>query len=232
MIVAPFSSAADGIARETALLQAGKPAILLWRADENALVLPSALARRKVLQKHLPRATETGCQVVERGSGGGIVPQGPGTLNLALVLPCQSSFSMEDGYRLICGAVSEALTRFDIPSETAACPGAFCDGAWNVLTEGRKLAGTAQRWRATTQGRVALLHAAILMHMPTPDHWSALEDLQSAAFPDEPPLRADAHIALADSLPSDMGDKNFPGALIRAAEDRLSALTRREEEAA
>ncbi|WP_052257620.1 lipoate--protein ligase family protein [Leisingera sp. ANG-DT] len=232
MITAPFSTAADGIAREAALLQRGKPALMLWQAAENALVVPVAVARRDGMQRALGEAAERGWPVTVRGSGGGIVPQGSATLNLAMVLPCTAGFTVEDGYRMICGAVTEALTRFDITAETGACPGAFCDGAWNVLAGGRKLAGTAQRWRAAPQGRVVLAHAAILIQTPQPDLWPVLQQLQAVAFPAEPPLQATAHIAADALLLGSMNQSAFPGALIRAAEDRLTALARREKQAA
>ncbi|AUQ68385.1 biotin/lipoate A/B protein ligase family protein [Phaeobacter inhibens] len=232
MITAPFSTAADGIAREAALLQRGKLALMLWQAAENALVVPVAVARRDGMQRALGEAAERGWPVTVRGSGGGIVPQGSATLNLAMVLPCTAGFTVEDGYRMICGAVTEALTRFDITAETGARPGAFCDGAWNVLAGGRKLAGTAQRWRTPTRERVVLAHAAILVRTPQPDLWPVLRQLQAAAFAAEPPLRTGAHIALDALLPGSMGQSAFPGALIRAAEDRLTALTRREKQAA
>ncbi len=233
MIVAPFATAEDGIAREAAMFQAGKPAMLLWQAEDHALVLPSAVARRATLQPYLHETRAAGYQVVPRGTGGGIVPQGPCTLNLAMVLPHGPGFSMEDGYRLICGTLAEALTRFDIDTQTGACPGAFCDGTWNVTVAGRKLAGTAQRVRATPCGRVSLLHAAILMHLPDPGHWAEMCLLHQAAFPSEPTLRPEAHTTIAALMSeAPRHQKSFPGALIRAAEDRLISLTLREEEAA
>ncbi|WP_416881625.1 lipoyl protein ligase domain-containing protein [Marivita sp.] len=232
MIVAPFATAADGIAREAALLQAGRPALLLWQADARALVLPTAVARRGGVQPVTAGLERDGLDIVSRGSGGGIVPQGPCTLNLAMVLPCVSDFAMQDGYHLICGAVAEALTRFDISTQTGACPGSFCDGAWNVLVGGRKLAGTAQRWRSTPKGRVALLHAAIMLHMPDPGHWADLCLLHQAAFPDHPALCPEAHAPLNRLMPGNMSLTSVPGALIRAAEDRLFAFTHREDQAA
>ncbi|MCB1385934.1 MAG: hypothetical protein KDJ80_08325 [Nitratireductor sp.] len=121
---------------------------------------------------------------------------------------------------------------FDVTAHSAACPGSFCDGAWNVVVEGRKLAGTAQRWRATPAGRVVLIHAAILIGTPDAALWPVLGALQAAAFPDEPSLRADNHIALEGLMAGAMSRTAFPGALIRAAKDRLSALAHRERRAA
>lgn len=232
MIVAPFSTAEDGIAREISLLQVGNPAVMLWQADENALVIPAARALREDMKLPMAKAAERGWRVTTRGSGGGVVPQGPCTLNLAMVLPCGRDFTMENGYRLICGAIAEALTRFDITTYTGPRPGAFCDGTWNVMANGRKLAGTAQRWRALPYGRIVLAHAAILVRTPEPDLWPVLRDLNAAAFPDQRPPRADAHIALDALMPGNMSQTSFPGALIRAAEDRLSVLAHGSKDAA
>ena len=232
MIVTGFHTAADGIAREAALLKEGKPSLLLWQAHQNALVLPSAMTRCAGIERIASSAAKCGWPVTTRGSGGGIVPQGPGTLNLAMVVPCRAGFSMDDGFRLICGAISEALTRFDVTSTTGACPGAFCDGTWNVMARGRKLAGSAQRWHATPSGRIALVHAAILTSTPDPGIWPVLRKLQTVAAPSALAPRADAHIALDDLMPGTMNITGFPGALVRAAEDRLTTLAQRRKEAA
>ncbi|RMF38840.1 MAG: hypothetical protein D6754_06635 [Alphaproteobacteria bacterium] len=232
MIVTPFSSAEHGIAREAALLRDGRPALLLWQAEEPALVLPAALARRQDVRPARARAARAGWPTARRGSGGGIVPQGPSTLNLAMISPVAQGFTLEDGYNMICGALIEALSRFDITASTGSKPDAFCDGAWNILAEGRKLAGTAQRWRATPQGPILLAHAAVLIHRPESTLWPTLRDLSDAAFSDQPPIDADAHVALADLLPGRMNPDAFSGAVLRAAEERLVALGAREKDAA
>lgn len=230
MITTVVQTAAEGIAHEAALLQSARPAMVLWRADEPAVVLPEALARQAEFAAAAEKAADHGWIVATRRSGGGLVPQGPGTLNLALVLPCLDSFTTDDGYRLICGAIAEALTRFDITSSTGTRKNAFCDGAWNVLVQNRKLAGTAQRWRATPRGRVALIHAAILTQTPKADLWPVLQNLHKRVLPSEPLPQADAHIALEQVLPSKMQFSKFPGALARAVEDRLSLYARRKED--
>lgn len=227
MIVAEFDTAPDGIAREMALLQQGQPAVLLWHSAVPALVLPAALLRRPAVRDAAAQAQRAGWPVVPRQSGGGIVPQGPGTLNLALVLPAPPGFRLEDGYRLICGALSEALARFDVKTTTGACENAFCDGSWNVLAEGRKLAGTAQRWRSGAHGPVVLTHAALLTAMPTPALWPVMDRLHRVAFAGTAGLRPEAHVALPDLIGTRANPRNFPGALARAAEDRLTSLTTR-----
>lgn len=223
MIVARFPTAAQGIAREQALFDAGRPAVLLWQAEADALVVPQAWRRRAGVCAALPALARRGWPVVARGSGGGAVPQGPCTLNLAIATPLPGSARIADGYRLICGAVHEALSRFEVATATGAVPGSFCDGAWNLTAAGRKLAGTAQRWRATPDGRVALCHAAILVVPPADTLWPAIAALHRAAGqPDTP--KPGAHVALDGLLSGRMRLAAVGGALVRAAEDRLSQL--------
>lgn len=232
MIVAEFATAADGIAREMALLERGQPALLLWRCAAPALVLPAALLRRPEVQETAARRENASWPVIARATGGGIVPQGPGTLNLALVLPAPDGFRLEDGYQLICGALAEALARFDIRTTTGVCEDAFCDGKWNVLAGGRKFAGTAQRWRSRPQGAVVLVHAAMLVAMPEPALWPVMDRLHRTAFPGSAGVRPEAHVALTALISDRANPQGFPGAVARAAEDRLSRLTPRECKAA
>ena len=232
MIMAPFSNATDGIACEASLLQAGQPAMLIWTADENALVVPKALARRDNMKGPMADAASNGWPVVTRGSGGGIVPQGPSTLNLAMVVSMSDACTLGEGYRLICNIIAKALSRFDVTSTTGPCENAFCDGQWNVLVDGRKLAGTAQRWRATSTGRVALIHAAILIRTPDTGLWPVLRRLHKIALPTGAQLKAEAHVAMDELMHDNIKFSSFPSALFRAAEDGLNNHFSRDSRAA
>lgn len=226
-----FPDAAGGIARERELLAAGRPAILIWQPDSPALVVPGTWARQAAVQAVGEGLAAAGWPVLARPSGGGAVPQGTGTLNLAVVLPIHAGFRIEDGFGLICGMVAEALTRFEIDAETAPVAGAFCDGAWNVTVSGRKLAGTAQRWRAGPGGGAALIHAALQL-VPLPAMvWPALDTLHRAAGQARGP-DPQAHVALADLIAETMRVQAFAGALARAAEDRLKRVLTERQQAA
>lgn len=206
--------------------------MILWQTDAHAFVVPAALARRTAVQEQAQMIATHGWSLTTRGSGGGVVPQWRGTVNLAVIVPCSADFTLEAGYRLICSTISGALARFEIPSDTGTCESAFCDGDWNVLVKGRKLAGTAQRLRMTTTGRVALVHAAILMKMPGPEVWPIMNDLHKTAFPDSSGVLAEAHIALEDLLPQSMSHQTFLEALAKVAKDRLTTRTHRQQETA
>ena len=232
MTCTQFQTAADGVAREEALFAAGKPALLLWRAVAPSIVVPRARERKAGFVGLAQSAARAGWPLTLRASGGGAVPQGPGTINLAMVTPMPEGARIEDGYRLICGAISEALMRFEVSSDTGAVDAAFCDGDWNVTVGGRKLAGTAQRWRPLSNGRsLALIHAAIVVSSPPDTVWPVLGAVETHAGGITPPRR-EVHVALSDLLPAAMNPKALQGALLRAAEDRLRHLTGRESRAA
>lgn len=223
-----FPTAAEGIARERALLAAARPAILIWQPLAPALVIPESWTRRDGVRAAEAPLAAAGWPLVARASGGGAVPQGPCTLNLAVVLPLAPGFRIETGYHLICGMLSEALTRFEIDADTGPVEGAFCDGAWNITVGGRKLAGTAQRWRAGNGTGAALLHAALQLAPLPASAWAALDTLHQVAGLSGGPC-PQAHATLADLIPETMRVAAFAGALARAAEDRLSlVLTERQ----
>ncbi len=222
MIIASFSKASDGIVREASLFHAAQPEMLIWQSEENALVVPSALARRDDMKGPMADAASKGWPVTTRGSGGGFVPQGPSTLNLAMVVAMSDAFTLDEGYRLICDIIAEALKQFDVTSTTGPRENAFCDGQWNVLVDGRKLAGTAQRWRATSTGRVSLIHAAILIRTPDTGLWPALRRLHKIALPTAAQPRAGAHVAMEEIIHGNIKFNSFPSALFRAAVNGLS----------
>lgn len=107
-----------------------------------------------------------------RLSGGGIVPQGPGIINLSLAYavagsPLEHSDSV---YQRICRVITQALADYNICTFHRAVTGSFCDGRYNLaVIHGamvKKVAGTAQVWRTVGHGpkktQVVLVHAAIM----------------------------------------------------------------------
>lgn len=227
MIPALFGSAAEGIAREEALLLAGKPAVFVWRALENAVVVPGSWARASGFEAVSGAAAALGWPLLLRSSGGGAVPQGPCTLNLALILPVEPGTDLADCFGEICLAVSEALRRFEVTTGTGSIDGSLCDGVWNVTAGGRKLAGTAQRWRpAKGRGATALVHAALMMKRPSDDLWPVLKQVEQSVG-SKRSIRPEAHVDLASLLPDGMPASAIPGALARAAENRLARFLMR-----
>lgn len=224
MICATFKTADEGNAREEALFAAGKPAVLMWRTEAPSLVVPRTRARKPGFDALCKDAARAGWPILLRSSGGGAVPQGPGTLNLAMIAQMPRGAHIEDGYRLICGAISDALACFGIRTQTGAVDAAFCDGAWNVTAEGRKLAGTAQRWRPASEGRsLALVHAAIVMDHPPTSVWPVLRKVEKQAGGVIPPRR-DVHVSMNEILGGKPQSATLHSTLTNAAAGRLCAL--------
>jgi lipoate-protein ligase A len=160
-----FDTAPDGLAAEMALLDAvaaghtGASAVL-WAARAPSLVLPARFTRSERFAAAAADCAATGWPVTARRTGGGITPQGPGVLNLALAFRAGpgKSRSLRESYDAICTPLAEALAALGIPATATPVSGSFCDGDYNLAVAGRKIAGTAQRWRANA----CLVHALIL----------------------------------------------------------------------
>jgi len=156
-------SLADGIACEAEWMACaaatGRAGAHLWHGEPGLVVPRSYMA----LPGWAAAARSHAVQV--RTSGGGVVPQGPGVLNLSLIwrtehaAPCAT----ETIYRALCGLLVRAMVRLGIDAAPQAVSGSFCDGRFNLAAGGRKLAGTAQSWRRIAGQAVVLAHAVIVV---------------------------------------------------------------------
>jgi lipoate-protein ligase A len=124
------------------------PTYRIWEND-RALVVSRRDARLSRAREAAADAGSRGWPVVLRDSGGTAVPHGKGILLLSLILPqaglCSSG--LEGLYKALGGPVRSALHDLGLSTHYGDVPGSFCDGRFNLVTGGRKLAGTSQRWR-------------------------------------------------------------------------------------
>ncbi|GGE08581.1 hypothetical protein GCM10011571_07360 [Marinithermofilum abyssi] len=136
-----------------------------------------AVAKKDVLTPQAQQAAammkEVGWPVFVRQSGGTAVPHGPGTLNLSLFLPRPKDqrYSIDDVYRMLGLPLQKMLAdTFGLDGYFAEVPGSFCDGRYNVVVDGKKLAGTSQVWKGGPAGLASrkpgyiLAHATFLTH--------------------------------------------------------------------
>ncbi|MEO8122955.1 MAG: lipoate--protein ligase [Burkholderiales bacterium] len=158
---------ADGTALEAEWMartaETGRAAAKVWGAPAG-LSVPRSYERLPTWQAACQASAAAGWPVQVRGSGGGIVPQGPGVLNLSLVWPSDSATpSRTDAiYQALCDGLAAAFVRLGIVVTTGSVQGSFCDGRFNLVADGRKLVGTAQSWRRIAGVPVVLAHAVIL----------------------------------------------------------------------
>lgn len=160
----------DPIAADLALMQhAGQPSARLWQAP-TSLVVPRSYRRHAGFDSVAAQFAARGCPVHERPSGGGLVPQGPGILNLSLAytLPGGLGAWMEPVYLHLCALLQGALHALGVPSHWQAVTGSFCDGRFNLAcgtgAQARKIAGTAQYWRPLPRHPAGPATHAVLAH--------------------------------------------------------------------
>lgn len=189
---------------DTALSNASQ--IAVWTTHQ-ALIVPSGMPRITNFDSAAAVLAAQGWPVLERDTGGDLTPQFHGMLNLSM------SFTLKDDERNIAAAygrltqpiIAFLKDEFAINSYASSIAGAFCDGAHNVAIDGRKLAGTAQRWRLMTQTpdrpsvtRV-LGHIAVVCSGDLDSALDAVNGFYRAAKMDREVVR-DAHISLHELI--------------------------------
>ena len=199
-----------GLDAERALLErvhAGETdcALLLWRPQDAALVMPRRLERLDDFARAAATCAELGWPVALRDTGGEPVPQSPAVLNVALAWAVPAGEAEQqriaNAYLRLCDPLCDWLLELGLAPDLGAVDGAFCDGRFNVNLGGRKLVGTAQRWRKRGgDGRhVALAHGAILME----NRREAMVDVVNAFYRDcalDTRCRAASHVALDECV--------------------------------
>ncbi|MCF8211265.1 MAG: lipoate--protein ligase [Rhodoferax sp.] len=146
----------------------GQTIAAVWTGSQS-LVAPLSYQRFESLAAVSERFASSGWPVRSRRSGGGVVPQGPGILNLSLAYPCDglAGEQSQPVYRHLCSVLADALQTLGIASEPLAVQGSFCDGRYNlaVWVDGvaRKICGTAQYWRRAGGAQAVLAHALVLL---------------------------------------------------------------------
>ena len=159
---------ADGVAAETQwaarVAQRGRAQAHLW-CGRPGLVVPASYRRLPRFDDACAHAAAAGCPVQVRASGGGLVPQGAGLLNLSLLWRADRAAPSDTDavYGGLCGQLAHALARLGIAAAAQPVLGSFCDGRHNLAVGGRKLVGTAQAWRRIGGVPVVLAHAVLIV---------------------------------------------------------------------
>lgn len=187
----------------------GEAVAQLWQAPQG-FVVPGSYRKFANLATVSESFAAGGWPVWMRRSGGGLVPQGPGILNLSLAWPVIQPLgeAADPIYLLLCGILQRTLSTLGVESHFQAVSGSFCDGRYNLACgEGenaRKIAGTAQYWRpiAESQGHIVLAHAVILLDADLQAAHQAANDIE-ALLGSGKVYRADKTITLAELLPGE-----------------------------
>ncbi|MGI9134861.1 MAG: lipoyl protein ligase domain-containing protein [Rhodoferax sp.] len=152
---------------------AGQSCAAVW-LGATGLVAPLSYQRHAALAAVCADFAQQGWPVRLRRSGGGVVPQGPGILNVSLAYPCAQAAgqAFDTVYRHLCARLTAALQALGVLCSVGAVQGSFCDGRFNLASQvgGRlcKIAGTAQYWRRAGGQHAVLAHALLLVDADLP----------------------------------------------------------------
>jgi len=164
------------------------PLACIWQT-RRSLVVPRSYRRFDAFEAGCEQFALQGWPVVVRQTGGGIVPQGPGIVNLSLAYPVEGPpmRHSEAGYELICGILADALHSLGLHAFPAAVEGSFCDGRYNLAVQLQgaavKIAGTAQAWRRVAGSQhthIGLVHALVLLDADTAQLTAVANDFETA----------------------------------------------------
>ncbi|MGX9934483.1 lipoyl protein ligase domain-containing protein [Advenella kashmirensis] len=173
----PSSIFEDGRSRrdsETRLLDRvdlqGQRLAVIHQASRGISV-PRSYQRHPRFEAASRQLAATGLPVDVRLSGGGVVPQAAGVINVHLAYPVHANYPLqqvEAHYLGLCDLIAHALDGYGIHATPQPVQGSFCDGRFNLAVAGKKIAGTAQYWRrnrtASTPTFSLLSHAVILVN--------------------------------------------------------------------
>lgn len=135
-----------------------------WQANEGVCITAK---EKRFADFDIANETfqQQGLEVAVRRSGGTTVPHGDGVLAITHIAKSSGPKDISRAYLGFCSHIQNVLSGLGFNTHVGAAIGAYCDGDYNVLIDGVKLAGTSQRW--TRAGRdkteIILNHAVLLV---------------------------------------------------------------------
>ena len=171
----PFETAQaqERVLFKNGALPISKPGCFIWSMPQG-LVVPKSARTNPDFDAAQKAMADLGWPVDIRQTGGDLTPQAPGMINISYVFaqPWSDAISIDATYKALCAPIISYLKeKHGIDAYCSAVDGAFCDGKFNIVVEGQKIAGTAQKWRhfknETGQKCIAVLgHVALLGQLP------------------------------------------------------------------
>jgi len=157
----PEARALSPVLTETVALSAAlrqEPAVIVRRHDPYLLLGPQD-RRLAGLDRIAEWALRQGIPAFVRIGGGTLVIQDEGTIAFGVARPCRDLTTLELNFRELGEGVIRALSRLGIEARFGRAPGSYCEGPWDLVVNGVKIAGVAQAIR----GGFALVSGMILV---------------------------------------------------------------------
>lgn len=184
------------------LVIAGQDACWL-RVWHNARCL---VASRR--QSRLPRFAEAatasaaaGWPIAVRRSGGTTVAHRPGVLNISLasLRAGEGHPGVRQDYLALLEIIARALAPMGILAGHGAVTGAHCDGDYNLVWQGRKLAGTAGFVTRVNGMGLRVFHASLAVDGDIADDLATIARFEQA-LGESPDYSPQSHVSIAQIL--------------------------------
>lgn len=135
---------------------------------QDGIVVPRSYRGKAGFAKACATLLSDGLPVHVRLTGGGVVPQSAGVVNLQLAYPAVTAQPLQvagQHYLMLCAFLQKLFAVFGIGTDYQTVDGSFCDGRFNLAHKGRKIAGTAQCWqrRAGVPDAYTVLSSAVIL---------------------------------------------------------------------
>jgi lipoate-protein ligase A len=124
-------------------------------------------------------------------------------VSLAWQVGEEDGIGIPEGYARLAAPMVATLAGLGVPAGLGPVPGSHCDGAFNLVQDGRKLAGTAALVRPAGPMRGLLLHANLTLAPMDGDLDVIAGFERRLGRPAD--YQADAHISLAGALRAVVG---------------------------
>ena len=141
----------DGLQRDTTLLKevaSGKRGATarIWE-NPQSLVVTRRETRFPNFKDAQAQLGQESWPVLVRESGGTAVPHEPGIIHFSLMFRQEKlfQFSMDAVYEALCEPLKMALASLGLKPGYGEVKGSYCDGKYNLVVDGLKITGTAQR---------------------------------------------------------------------------------------
>lgn len=176
----------------------------IWRSRQ-AIVVPRSATHKPGFELASRYCESQGWPVVVRSTGGEMTPQTSGFINLSMVVRCNGAKTgIRESYAMICQPLIQWMSAMGIHAYCSHVDGAFCDGDFNLVVNGKKIAGTAQRRKrikvptpVSQEDTAVLLHAVILCDEGLERIWRISNEFYKAC--QLPPfIIGDRHICMSD----------------------------------
>ncbi len=130
----------------------------IWTVERPGVVLGLRDTRLPFVEEAKDLLVRQGFEVHLRASGGRLVVQDPGVLNVAFAYEGDALPSLEALFAEMTGALLHLFGELGVRARQGEVPGSICAGSTDLSAGGRKIAGLSQRRRRG----FALVHAFIL----------------------------------------------------------------------